>query len=51
MSQNNRLSVSLYKDNWYQRTTQGVKFKGIKEFFFSSDFVTFFLHPQGDLFS
>ena len=48
-SQNNRPSVSFYKDYWYQRTTQLVKFYGIGEFF--SDFVMFFLHPQGDLFS
>ena len=46
---NNRPSVSFYKDYWYQRTTQWVKFYGIGEFF--SDFVTFFLHPQGDLFN
>ena len=31
---NNRLSVSFYKDYWYQRTTQWVKFYGIGEFFF-----------------
>ena len=48
---NNRPSVSFYKDYWYQRTTQWVKFNGIGEFFFSSHFVTFFLHPHGDLFS
>ena len=47
---NNRPSVSFYKDYWYQRTTQWVKFYGIGELFFL-DFVTFFLHPQGDLFS
>ena len=47
---NNRPSVSFNKDYWYQRTTQWVKFYGIGEFF-SSDFVTFFLHPQGDLFN
>ena len=48
---NNRLSVSFHKDYWYQSTTQWVKFYGIGEFFSSSDFVSFFLHPQGDLFS
>ena len=54
-------SVSFYKDYCYQRTAKEVKFEEIGEFilnFFSSfysfyflDFVTFFLHPHGDLFS
>ena len=48
-SQKNRPSVSVYKDYWYQRTIQWVRFYGIGEFFL--DFVTFFLHPQVDLFS
>ena len=47
---NNRPSVTFYKDYWHQRTTQWVTFYGIREFFFS-DFVMFFLHPQGDLLS
>ena len=46
----NRPSVTFYKNYRYQRTTQWVKFYGIGDFF-SSDFVAFFLHPQGDLFS
>ena len=30
---NNRPSVSYYKDYWYKRTTQWVKFYGIEDFF------------------
>jgi hypothetical protein len=47
---NNRPSVSFYKDYWYQRTTQLVKFYGIGKFFFLG-FCNVFWHTQGDLFS
>ena len=48
---NRRPSVSFYKDHWYQRTTQWVKFHGTGEFFSLGFCNAFFLYPQGDLFS